>query len=420
MMAAVRFGIRRRLGRQQIERREERVSGQSRSDRRNEKTERPCAQGEGRRRCSRREWVCQATLGAAALAALPDRSLHAGKTIADSAQVFVVHHKDVCPVVDEWRPADPKIVHLMVKEAMLRMFGGKSVADIVASWCPSGKTRAAARVKIKYNGTRGRFPSHAEVVNGVVRLLVADGGINPENIHVYENCPKNFGEQDRPPFFGTPFAGGKNREPGVVYSHLNAPDGTDMAHSNYREEVRLDLGDGQFKAYPFWFWEALDKDTDILINVASLKRHITSATFPAVTLSMKNHYGSIRDPYRHHGREISEKIAAVNLAKPIRQKQKLIVIDALYAMYNQGPERGRMRYGINKVLVARDPVAADYVGWGMLDEVLRQESAKDPAWSGPKECPEPREIAIGARNGLGVRADTWQSHVVELNLASRS
>jgi len=342
-------------------------------------------------------------LGAAGLATTPAISLCSEAALADSAKVFVVHHKDACPIVNEYRPADPKIVKLMAKEALLRMGIGKDVGAIVRGWCPSGKTPATARVKIKFNGTRGRFPVHPGVVNGVVRLLIDEGGIKPENIHVYENCPKNFGEDDRPPSFGTPFAGGKNREPGVVYSHLKAPDGVDMPNSNYRSDVRLDLGNGNSREYTFWYWEALDKDTDILINISSLKRHISIPMFTTVTLSMKNYFGSIRDPYKQHKLDISERIAAISMAKPIREKQKLIVIDALYAMYTRGPERGEMKYGINKLIVARDAVAADYVGWGMLNEM--------------QQCGEPREIAIAARNGVGFRAPKWQDHVVEVDLA---
>ena len=45
------------------------------------------------------------------------------------------------------------------------------VAAIVRGWCPSGKSPATARVKIKFCGTRGLFPCHPGVVNGVVRLL---------------------------------------------------------------------------------------------------------------------------------------------------------------------------------------------------------------------------------------------------------
>ena len=322
----------------------------------------------------------------------------------DSAKVVAVHHKDVCPVVEEYRPAEPPVVQRMVKEALLRMGMGKDPGEIVRQWCPSGKSPSTARVKIKFCGTRGRFSCHAGVVNGVVRLLVEEGGVKPENIHVYENCPKNFGDEDRPPIFGTAFGGGKNREPGVVYSHLKAPDGVDMAGSNHSEKIRLDLGDGKFKEYTFWYWEDLAKDTDILINIPVLKRHISLPTFPTVTGAMKNHYGSIRDPYRQHGFEISERIAAVNTARVIRQKEKLIVVDALYAMYTRGPERGKMKYGINKLLVTRDPVAADYVIWGMLN--------------GLEACNEPREIAIAARNGVGVRGAKWEDHIVDLDLAS--
>lgn len=362
---------------------------------------------------SRREFVRTATLGAAMLSTSPTLTQGGDASIPDSAKVFAVHHKDVCPVADEYQPCDPDIVKRIVKEALLRMGIGKDVGEIVRGWCPPGKTPETARVKIKYCGLRGLFPAHAGVVNGVVRLLTAEGGIKPGNIHVYESCEKNFGEDDRPPLIGTPFANGKNREPGVVYSHLNAPMGADMANSNYRQEIRLDLGSNRPMEYTFWLWDALDKDTDILINIPVLKRHYGGFFMTAITLSMKNHFGSVRNAIKLHGLAMGATIAALNMVKPIREKQRLIVVDALYAMYMSGPERGKMKYGINKLLVARDPVAADYVGWGTLNAV-GQETLKEEY----RPFGEPSEIAFAARNGVGIRGAKWQDHVVAVDLAS--
>lgn len=364
-------------------------------------------------RYSRREFLRTATLGAAALAGSSALRQNGHAAVPETARVLAVHHKDVCPTVDEYQPCDPDVVKRMVKEAVVGLGIGKDVPSIVRGWCPAGKTPATARVKIKFCGTRGRFPVHPGVVNGVVRLLVEEGGIQPANIHVYENCPKNFGEEDRGPSFGTPFAGGKNREPGVVYSHLRAPDGVDMAEANHRQELRIDLGDGRFKEYGFWLWDALEKDTDILINIPALKRHISNARFTTVTGAMKNHYGSIRNPSRHHGPDIGEQIAAVNLAGPIRTTERLIVMDALYAMYTRGPDRGRMKYGINKLLVGRDPVAMDYVAFGMLSAIGKEIQQGDFT-----PFAEPREIAIAAQNGIGVRGAGWRDHLVEVDLAS--
>jgi len=73
-------------------------------------------------------------------------------------------------------------------------------------------------------------------------------------------------------------------------------------------------------------------------------------------------------------------------------------------MYTRGPERGKIKYGVNKLLVTRDPVAADYVCWGMLNAL--------------ETCSEPVEVALAARNGVGARAAKWQDHVVDLDLAS--
>ena len=371
-------------------------------------------------RLSRREFVQTAALGATALAVPSARGEEAGSALPDSAKVYVVHHKDVSPAANEYQPADPDVVKKMVKEAILSMGIGKDMGEVVRGWCPEGKTPATARVKIKFCGVLSRFPAHAGVVNGVVRLLIEDGGVKPENIHVYESCPKNFGEEDRPPLFATPFADTKNRESGVVYSHLGAPMGRDMSDADYRQEVRFDLGGGAAREYTFHFWNALDKDTDILINIPVLKRHIGGFFMTSITLSMKNHYGSIRDAYNQHGMEMSRKIAAVNMAEPIRKKQRLIVVDALYAMHGPGPLMGKMKYGVNKLVVAQDRVAVDYVGWGLLNAFARE--AYDAANRNPaapyRPFAEPTEIRYAAANGVGHRAAKWEDHVTEINLSA--
>jgi hypothetical protein len=267
---------------------------------------------------------------------------------------------------------------------------------------------------------RGRFPVHAGVVNGVVRLLVEEGGIKPKNIHVYESCAKNFGEDDRPPLFATPFADTKNREPGVVYSHLDAPMGKDMPNASYSDVVELNAGTDQAWEKTFHFWDALGKDTDILINIPALKRHIGGFFMTSMTLSMKNHFGSIRNASKLHGLGIATNIAAVNMAKPIRDKQRLIVVDALYSMYTRGPTHGRMKYGLNKLIVGRDTVAIDYVGWGMLNSIAKQqhEAARPKRTAAYRPFGMPREITIAANNGLGRRAAKWQDHVSEIDLTA--
>ena len=94
-----------------------------------------------------------------------------------------------------------------------------------------------------------------------------------------------------------------------------------------------------------------------------LKDHSTAG----VTLSMKNHYGSVDNPGAMHGNNCDPFIAELNNAPDIKNKTKLIVLDALLGIYLGGPG-GAPQFKPNIIAMSYDTVAMDWYGMQLINE----------------------------------------------------
>ncbi|HYH00918.1 MAG TPA: DUF362 domain-containing protein [Terriglobales bacterium] len=101
-----------------------------------------------------------------------------------------------------------------------------------------------------------------------------------------------------------------------------------------------------------------------VINLPILKDH----SITGVTAALKSFYGSIDNPSSYHGNAGNPYIADVNMLEPIRQKVRLHICDALRPQFHGGPiGKPHLQWNYNGLLVSRDPVALDYVGWQILE-----------------------------------------------------
>ena len=106
---------------------------------------------------------------------------------------------------------------------------------------------------------------------------------------------------------------------------------------------------------------------DYIINLAVLKNHYISG----VTLCLKNHLGTCEMGTNFvtyfHDTYGSPYIAALNATAPIKAKQKVNIIDALFGAYSGGPQ-AVPQFAANRLIMSTDPVAADYQGKKLLIE----------------------------------------------------
>ena len=133
-------------------------------------------------------------------------------------------------------------------------------------------------------------------------------------------------------------------------------------------------------------------DCDYLINVPVLK---ALDGYSGVSLSMKNHFGSIGNPGEHH-HELMDFLPQLNARPEIRSKTRLIVLDAIFGEYKWVNGRDQTYVDIfNKLLIADDPVAVDSLGWQMIEAKRREKGL-------PPVSPQPAFIRKAAAAGLGV------------------
>jgi hypothetical protein len=107
----------------------------------------------------------------------------------------------------------------------------------------------------------------------------------------------------------------------------------------------------------------LTNQIQYLINFNVLKNHWTSG----VSLSMKNHYGSINnvDGSGMHDNVAELTIPSINALDPIRSKQVVCICDAIKGTISGGPSAAP-QVAPKSLIFSKDPVAHDYIGAQML------------------------------------------------------
>jgi uncharacterized protein (DUF362 family) len=153
------------------------------------------------------------------------------------------------------------------------------------------------------------------------------------------------------------------------------------------------------------FARVLVEDLTALINVGVLKDHDLSG----VSLGLKNWYGTIHNPNKHHEDGCAPYIPHLAAYPLIRDKLRLTIIDGTIAQCHGGPARNPIwTWPWEGVMASTDPVALDAVGWRMIEE--RRQQVDLPSLAAEKR--EPRWIADAAALGLG-EADSEKIEVID-------
>jgi hypothetical protein len=131
---------------------------------------------------------------------------------------------------------------------------------------------------------------------------------------------------------------------------------------------------------------------DAIINVPALRHH----GLAGVTVSMKNHLGSVQNPRDLH-LDSCLYVADLNALDPIRKKTRLIIADGILAQYDGGPSyRPQFAWEYGGVIAATDTVAVDAVG---AEEILAERHRR--GMEGPIR-PTARHVDRAAEIGLGI------------------
>jgi uncharacterized protein (DUF362 family) len=121
----------------------------------------------------------------------------------------------------------------------------------------------------------------------------------------------------------------------------------------------------------------LTQACDAVINLPVLKDH----GIAGVTIALKSMFGAIHNPNKYHLNAGDPYVADVFMLPPIRQKVRLHICDATTAQYEGGPSyMPQWTWPYNGLLVSRDPVALDYIGWQIIERkraAMGMKSLKD-------------------------------------------
>lgn len=153
---------------------------------------------------------------------------------------------------------------------------------------------------------------------------------------------------------------------------------------------------------------------DYNINLPVLKDH----SIAGLSASLKNMYGAINNPNKFHDNSCDPFAAQISNLAPIRQKNRLTIIDATKVQYQGGPGyMGQYLEYYNGLIISDDPVAADRIGLEILERIRSRhgqpslEVAKRPA----------KYLDTAQRLGLGT-ADLARIdlEVIEVDMTGRT
>ena len=329
---------------------------------------------------SRRDFLKRTSLGTLALAAAGDLSakiLYPFKTVSGSqSKVVLVRHSKV---VDAAGSIQQPLLQKMIDKAVIAFSGENTLADAWSKYFSAGDVVGLKVNTLGLIDLQGMdFLQHFPAVANAIAAGLKKAGVKEENVIVWDRSEEELSQ-----------AGFTiNREP------------TAMRVIGNKKNRRGSEGQFNPKSYPVG--KSSSRVSSILadlctamINVPVPKTH-GGAVF---TCSLKNHYGTIDNPREFHPNSCTNPgIPEVNTIPMIRDKQKLIVCDAILVATEGGPRWNRRftkPYG--GILVGTDPVAIDTIALKILDE-KRAEDGMEPIASRVRHIPLSAELGLGTDN----------------------
>lgn len=232
-------------------------------------------------------------------------------------------------------------VQYMFDQGIMQLAGiYTSPATALASFFPGLTTNK--KIALKPNFLNSIVPTRKELTKAVLnRLVQMLGGFPASNITIYER--HSFSSVG----YSTAYFG----------HNVNLVLDTTFPDNGYKI-----LCDGKARPY-----SASLHNADYLINMPVLKDHSCSSSLN-LTLAFKNHMGTV-NPGGSLGIHCNKNaVLDIMASSVITTKQRLVILDALYAVYNGGPG-GNPQATPQKILLSQDPVTIDAQGRIMINNL---------------------------------------------------
>ncbi len=329
---------------------------------------------------SRRDFLKRTSLGTLALAAAGDLSakiLYPFKTVSGSqSKVVLVRHSKV---VDAAGSIQQPLLQKMIDKAVIAFSGENTLAD---AWSKYFSADDVVGLKVNALGLidlQGMdFLQHFPAVTNAIASGLKKAGVKEGNVIVWDRSEEELSQA------------------GYTINH----EPTAMRVIGNKKNRRGSEGQFNPKSYPVGknssrVCSILADQCTALVNIPVPKTH-GGAVF---TGSLKNHYGTIDNPRDFHSNSCTNPgIPEVNTIPMIRDKQKLIVYDAMLVAVEGGPRWNRRftkPYG--GILVGTDPVAIDTIALKILDK-KRAEAGMVLIASRARHIPLSAELGLGTDN----------------------
>lgn len=247
--------------------------------------------------------------------------------------------------------------------------------------------RPDSLVGIKVNTIGGRALSTGPDLSLSLASWLAASGLREQNLIVWDRTNRELREA------GYRLSTGR-QGPRVF--------GTDTAGAGYGPDLVAHLSVGSLFSRI---------QTDLVsesISLALLKDH----GLAGVTAGMKNYFGAVHNPNKYHDSRCDPYVAEVFDAPPVKAKHRVTIIDAISVQYHRGPSyHARWNEPFQGLIFGLDPVAADSVGWSIIERLRAARGL--PALA--EEGREPTYLATAEKMVLG-SADRKNIEIIEESL----
>jgi len=272
-----------------------------------------------------------------------------------------------CPALAREGRPDRAALRRMLEQGLRRLSGLTDARAALRGW-----VRPVDTVGLKVNCLAGRqMSTRVELVEELVALLAASG-VPRQQAVVFDRSDADLRH-----------GGYEVRVSGADYRVI----GNDRG--GFEEELAV-MPSGASRLS-----RVATQQASVLINLPVLKDH----GLAGVSGCLKNNFGLVHNPNKYHLHGCDPHVAEVNALPVVRQKQRLIICDALRVQVEGGPAFNPAHaVSHGALLLATDPVALDVIAWELL-EGLRAKK-KLPTLTADKR--RPVHIAGAAKAGLGV------------------
>jgi len=263
---------------------------------------------------------------------------------------------------------DPAVMTRMYARGFSLLTGERDDAVAVSSLF-----RPDDRVGIKVNTIGGRAISTRPEVALPLAGWLGRNGLREKNLFIWDRTTRELRDAG--------YATSAGRSGVKVF-------GTDTDGVGYEPDLVSHLNVGSL------FSKIQTEFVTASISLAILKDH----GLAGITAGLKNYFGAIHNPNKYHDFRCNPFVAEVFDAPPVKTRHRLTVLDALVVQFHKGPSyhsRWAAKYG--GLVLSLDPVAADSVGWTIIEEL--RAAAGLPTLKDEGRAPE--YLATAEKMGLG-------------------